>query len=152
MNQKLKMGKKKGKKANDSVTEEKAVENAEPTNIVEPSPAENGVKVKKSKKNKKSLNESNSEEPKEILVHSSENGNKSKKSKKNKNVDEDEESQDSSLMEVQTPENAPKVNVIKQNLKQSLIAENTYISSLMGIINFPKRADDSDDDGKSFLS
>merc|ERR1711997_1098603 len=33
-----------------------------------------------------------------------------------------------------------------KNLKQSLIAENAYISSLMSIINFPKR-DDSDDDG-----
>merc|ERR1712109_194084 len=109
MNQKMKMGKKKGKKANDSVTEEKAIENAEPTNNVEPSIAENGVKVKKSKRNKKSLNESNAQdEPKEASVQSPENG---KKSKKNKKVDEEKESQDSTPMEVQTPENASKVNL-----------------------------------------
>merc|ERR1712098_1022131 len=65
----------------------------------------------------------------------------------NKKVDEVKESQDSSLMDVQAPESVPKVNVVKQNLKQSLIAENAYISSLMSIINFPKRAEDSDDDG-----
>merc|ERR1712156_145219 len=128
MNQKLKMGKKKGKKANNSVTEEKAVENVEPTNNVEPSITENGVKVKKSKKNKKSLNESNfQDEPKEVSVQSPENGNKSKKSRKNKKVDKEKESEDSSPMEVQTPESVPKVNLVKQKLKQSLIAENAYI-------------------------
>ena len=38
-----------------------------------------------------------------------------------------------------------KPNFTKE-LKQSLIRENTYISEVLGIVNFPKR-DDSDDEG-----
>merc|ERR1712241_602863 len=47
-------------------------------------------------------------------------------------------------LKTEPTENVHKVNMGK-NLKQSLIAENAYITSLMSIINFPKR-DDSDDD------
>jgi len=38
-----------------------------------------------------------------------------------------------------------KPNFTKE-LKQSLIRENSYISEVLGIVNFPKR-DDSDDEG-----
>merc|ERR1712002_640101 len=102
-------------------------------------------------KKKNVLNENEDQKPIEIAVEPTENGTKLKKSKKNKIVDvkvseeTPQETPELSSMEVQQPESVPKVNVGK-NLKQSLIAENAYISSLLSIINFPKR-DDSDDDG-----
>lgn len=38
----------------------------------------------------------------------------------------------------------------KPNLKKELVAENAYISSLLNIIHFPKRADSEDDDHGKF--
>ena len=35
-----------------------------------------------------------------------------------------------------------------KDLKQKLVAENAYISDILGLVNFPKRAD-SDDEGKA---
>jgi len=142
---------KKSKKVDDNGTEANSGENAESTHNIEPANAEGSIKVKKSKK-KNVLNENDEQKPKEIAVEPTENGKKLKKSKKNKIVDvkiseeKPQENPESSPMEIQQPESVvPKV-IVGKNLKQSLIAENAYISSLMSIINFPKR-DDSDDDG-----
>ena len=148
MNQKLDKKKGKKRKAGDVDGEVKSVENEEPTINVEPNHVENGIKVKKSKKNKNKLNETDAQKPTEISVQPAENGTKSKKSKKNKTVDTEIEKPQEDL-ETSTSESVPKVNnVEKKPLKQCLIAENAYISSLLGIINFPKRADDSDDERK----
>lgn len=152
MNQKLDKKKGKKRKAGDVDGEVKSVENAEPIVKVEPNPVENGIKVKKSKKNKNVKNENDdAQKPTEISFQPAENGIKSKKSKKNKTLDAKlekfQESLESSITDVQPSESVPKVNNVgKKPLKQCLIAENAYISSLMGIINFPKRADDSDDE------
>ena len=43
----------------------------------------------------------------------------------------------------ETQEHKPNFN---KELKQSLVSESSYISGLLGIVNFPKR-DDSDDEG-----
>ena len=43
-----------------------------------------------------------------------------------------------------------KPNFTKE-LKQSLIRENSYISEVLGIVNFPKR-DDSDDEGNWLIN
>jgi len=149
MNQKLDKKKGKKRKAGDVDGEVKSVENAEPTINVEPNHVENGIKVKKSKKNKNKLNENDAQKPSEITeisVQPAENGIKSKKSKKNKTVDTEIEKSEEDL-ETSTTESVPEVNNVgKKPLKQCLIAENAYISSLLGMINFPKRADDSDDE------
>merc|ERR1711862_175436 len=76
---------------------------------------------------------------------------KSKKQKKNKKVEKSEKSEnsdekkDSSPMEIEPVEKNKRVPMTK-NLKQSLIAENAYITGLLSIINFPKREDSDDDD------
>ena len=83
---------------------------------------------------------------------------KSKKSKKNKEAAETKISEEKKPCEtvdsapttesVKTPaENGQKMYIGK-NLKQSLIAENAYISGLFSLINFPKRDNDDDDNGK----
>ncbi len=41
-------------------------------------------------------------------------------------------------------------NEANRNWKQDMVAENAYITSLLGIVNFPKR-EDSDDEGKYFF-
>ena len=49
------------------------------------------------------------------------------------------------LQPYRVPRQDNKPNFTKE-LKQSLIRENSYISEVLGIVNFPKR-DDSDDEG-----
>merc|ERR1712083_316168 len=162
MNQKLEKKSKKAKKADDNSTdsdEVKSPENVDVLENVEPNHVETGKKVKKSKKKKNLINEIEAQKSEEMSLQPSENGKKSKKAKKIKT----EITTESTPMNTQDPESSPKVktelktelktepteNVHKVNmgkkLKQSLIAENAYITSLMSIINFPKR-DDSDDD------
>ena len=114
-----------------------------------------GFKVKKSKgkKRKAEVEEDKSNEniiSTEDTAPPVENGIKSKKSKKNKEAETKvSETTDSAPTEsvVQTPENGQKMYIGK-NLKQSLIAENAYISGLFSLINFPKRDNDDDDNGK----
>jgi len=141
---------KKSKKVDDNGIEANSGETAESAHNIKPANVEGSIKVKKSKKKNK-LKENDELKPNEIAIEPTENGTKLKKSKKSKSVDvkvseeKPQENPELSSMEVQQSKSVPKVNVGK-NLKQSLIAENAYISSLMSIINFPKR-DDSDDDG-----
>jgi len=150
---------KKSKNVDDKATEVKYEDNL-PFIALKTPLAENGLgfKVKKSKgkKRKAEVDEDKSNEniiSTEDTAQPVENGIKSKKSKKNKEaetkISEEKpcETTDSAPMEsVQTPENGQKMYIGK-NLKQSLIAENAYISGLFSLINFPKRDNDDDDNG-----
>ena len=53
---------------------------------------------------------------------------------------------------VETVENGDhdkkKTPTFGKELRQSLICESAYITDLLGIVNFPKREDSDDDDGK----
>jgi len=150
---------KKSKNVDDKAAEVKYEDNL-PFIALKTPLAENGLgfKVKKSK-GKKRKAEDDEDKSKENIISTEdtaqpvENGIKSKKSKKNKEaetkISEEKpcETTDSAPTEsVQTPENGQKMYIGK-NLKQSLIAENAYISGLFSIINFPKRDNDDDDNG-----
>ena len=155
---------KKSKNVDDKAAEVKYEDNLPFIALKTPLADQNGLgfKVKKSKgkKRKAEVEEDKSNEniiSAEDTAQPVENGIKSKKSKKNKEATETKiceekpcETTDSAPTKesVQTPaENGQKMYIGK-NLKQSLIAENAYISGLFSLINFPKRDNDDDDNGK----
>jgi len=116
----FKVKKSKSKKRKAEVDEDKSNENIDSTEDIA-QPVENGIKPKKSKKNKEAETKISEEKPCETT-------------------------ESAPTESVQTPENGQKIYIGK-NLKQSLIAENAYISGLFSIINFPKRDNDDDDNG-----
>jgi len=153
---------KKSKNVDDKAAEVKYEDNLPFIALKTPLADQNGLgfKVKKSK-GKKRKAENDEDKSNENIISTEntaqpvENGIKSKKSKKNKEaetkISEEKpcETTDSAptTESVKTPaENGQKMYIGK-NLKQSLIAENAYISGLFSLINFPKRDNDDDDNG-----
>ena len=154
---------KKSKNVDDKVAEVKYEDNLPFIALKTPLADQNGLgfKVKKSK-GKKRKAENDEDKSNENIISTEdtaqpvENGIKSKKSKKNK----DAETKISEEKPCETTDSAPTTESVKtpaengqkmyigKNLKQSLIAENAYISGLFSLINFPKRDNDDDDNGK----
>ena len=71
-------------------------------------------------------------------------GKNAEKKLKKVHLETEKDSAEAKVVEEQEKDHKP-VNFGKE-LKQSLIRENSYISEVLSIVNFPKR-DDSDDEG-----